>query len=117
MSLDATFKYPNCYKNVLNGLQDFSSWINIVNRFGYNNFLFGILDQCTMGDDNPIITAWQYSPLTQDSGDELFFGNNIFGPTTVPSANNYFYNTPASQIAKYLGSAAPLFPTNCLFSF
>lgn len=86
-SFDATFKYPNCYKMIINSLTDWSQWLNIITKFGTNNFLFGLLDQCTMSDDNPVVTIYSDSPLTSDSGDKLFFGNDIFTPTTTPAAN------------------------------
>jgi hypothetical protein len=84
MSFEATFKYPNCYKTLIQSLTDWSQWTSIITDFGKKQYLYGLFDLCTMSDDNPMVTFWEYSPVPTDTGDVLFFGNDIFAPTSTP---------------------------------
>ena len=52
LSFDMLFKYPNCYKNLLTSLTDFSQWTKIIYNFGKNPYLYGLLDACTMSTDS-----------------------------------------------------------------
>lgn len=52
LSFDMLFKYPNCYKNLLTSLTDFSQWTKIIYKFGKNPYLYGLLDECTMSTDS-----------------------------------------------------------------
>ena len=70
---------------------------------GTQPYIFGLLDSCTMSEDSPQITVWDYQPVKTDSGDVYFAGNNIYSaPSTIPAsygqqtnkAYNYYYNTP-----------------------
>ena len=78
MSVETTFKYPNCNKMLIQSLCDWSQWTSIITNFSSKQFRYGLLDECKMSDDNVMITAWEYSPIATDSGDKLWTGNDIF---------------------------------------
>lgn len=65
MQIDQAFKFPNCYKMLIQSFCDWSQWTSIISQFGMGTkpFLFGLLDQCTMSDDAPTITMWSYHPI------------------------------------------------------
>ena len=72
---------------------------------GKQSYIFGLLDSCTMSEDSPLITVWDFQPFKTDTGDVYFAGNNIYmASSTIPAvapfytqtkgAYNYYYNTP-----------------------
>ena len=91
---------------LISSLCDWSQWTNIIMKPGQQQYLYGLLDSCTMSDDSPEITVWDYHPVTTDSGDVYFAGNNIYAaPSVIPGsytktngAYNYYYNTPNLKI-------------------
>jgi hypothetical protein len=78
MDMTTTFKYPNCYKMVIKSFTDWSQWTSIITNWGNNAYLFGLLDACSLSDDNVQIQFWSYNPVASSNGDNVFFGNDIF---------------------------------------
>lgn len=66
MAVESLFKYPNCYKMVINSLTDWSQWTSIITSFGSKQYLFGFLDSCTMSDDAVTLPFWEFSPISED---------------------------------------------------
>lgn len=107
MALEALFKYPNCYKMIINSLTDFSQWTSIITNFSNKQFLFGLLDQCTMSDDSVSLPFWDYSAISTDVVDEVVAANDILSAPSSTSTNivysasgpkNFFYNTPYADL-------------------
>jgi hypothetical protein len=73
-----------------------------------------------MSDDNVMITAWEYSPISTDSGDMLWTGNDIFAAPSsgAGTANKYHYNTPKANIDAITGTVGTNpFPTSCFWGW
>lgn len=66
MTVESLFKFPNCYKMVINSLTDWSQWLQIITNFGNNKYLFGLFDQCSMSDDAVLLPFWDYAAISQD---------------------------------------------------
>jgi len=115
MSIESLMKFPNCYKMVVQSLCDWTQWTDILFKpQKVQPYLFGLLDSCTMSDDSPFVTLFDYSPVTADSGDVFLNGNDILSaPTTANTLpvktkgifNNYYYND----------KNAGIFDKSCLF--
>ncbi len=107
MQAETIVKFPNCYKMLVSSLCDWSQWTNIIMKPTQQQYIFGLLDSCTMSDDSPQITVWDYQPIKTDTGDVFFAGNNIFSAPSIPppiytvtnGAYNYYYNTPNQKMA------------------
>jgi hypothetical protein len=110
MSAETIVKFPNCYKMLVQSLCDWTQWTDIIMKPGKQSYIFGLLDSCTMSEDSPLITVWDYQPVKTDTGDVYFAGNNIYMassniPTVAPfytqtkGAYNYYYNTPNLKMA------------------
>jgi hypothetical protein len=104
MSAETILKFPNCYKMVVESLCDWSQWTDIIFNPTPKPYLFGLLDQCTMSDDSPQITVWDYQPVKTDSGDVFFSDTNIYrAPSTkiaytkINGAFDYYYNSPEAS--------------------
>ena len=63
---------------VVQSLCDWSQWFTILQPT--KQYLWGLLDQCTMTDDAPQVTMWEWNPVKTDSGDVLFTPNDITNP-------------------------------------
>ena len=107
MSAETILKFPNCHKMLVQSLCDWTQWTDIIMKPGKQAYIFGLLDSCTMSDDSPLITVWDYQPVKTDTGDVYFAGNNIYSaPSVIPAvytqtngAYNYYYNTPNLKTA------------------
>jgi len=129
MAVESLFKYPNCYKMVINSLTDWSQWTSIITNFASKQYLFGLLDSCTMSDDAVTLPFWEESPIKEDVVDEVWASNDILsapsgGTISMPAAgkpNGFFYNTPKADITSALAAwgtgTAGSFPTSCLFTY
>lgn len=117
MSVESQFKFPQCFKMVVQSLCDWSQWFTIFQPT--KQYLWGLLDQCTMTDDAPQTTIWEWNPVKTDSGDILLTPNDITNPAlmngvtsttmgtkTTKSKTSYFYNMPGKTFGQ----------TGCLFS-
>lgn len=64
-----------------------------------------------MSDDNVMITAWEYSPISTDSGDKFWSNNDIFsapssGTTGLGTGpGRFYYNTPTANVDAYYNGA------------
>lgn len=102
MSAETIMKFPNCYKMVVQSLCNWQQWTDILFNPEPKPYLYGLLDSCTMSDDSPQITVWDYQPVKTDSGDVYLNGVNILNAPAVGTAvftktngaYNYYYNIP-----------------------
>ena len=53
MQVETILKFPQCYKMLVQSLCDWSQWTTVITKFGKNQYLYGLLDQCTMSVDSP----------------------------------------------------------------
>ena len=101
MSAETIFKFPNCYKMLVQSMCDWSQWTDILLKPGPKPYLWGLLDSCTMSDDSPQLTVWDYQPVKTDSNDVFHTGIDILSAPSNPAtaftktrgAYNYYYNT------------------------
>jgi hypothetical protein len=59
MAIETLFKFPSCYKMLIDSFTNWSQWTSIITKFGTKQFLFGLLDMCTMSSDSMQI-PWEY---------------------------------------------------------
>ena len=87
---------------LVQSLCDWSQWFTIFQP--NKQYLWGLLDQCTMTDDAPTAVVWEWNPVKTDSGDILLTSNDItssaittgvtdviMGTKTTKSETSYFY--------------------------
>lgn len=128
MSIESLFKYPNCYKMVIDSLTDWSQWTSIITKFGTKQFLFGLLDSCTMSSDAVQLPFWEYSAISADVVDKIWARNDILSAPSSSTATiakpdsepyNFFYNMPKTEIAAALTAwgltPVGFAPHSCLF--
>lgn len=119
--MNSQVKFPQCWKMAVASLTDWSQWFKLFNPT--NQYLWGFLDGCSMTEDAPQVTMWEWQPVTSDSGDVLITPNDISQLTQSYSVSvsetggagtssagigvanhlgktRYFYNTPGVSIDK-----------------